>query len=57
MLRADGTPAWTAPYPAGTVKAIALAPSGLVAQLAGIRGGPEAGRRSGHASPCLQAPR
>jgi len=33
MLRKNGSVAWTVPYPAGSVKAIALAPLGLVAQL------------------------
>ena len=35
LLTRSGTVAWTAPYPAGAVKAIALAPTGLVVQLAG----------------------
>jgi hypothetical protein len=35
LLNANGTVAWTASYPAGAVKAIALAPTGLVVQLAG----------------------
>ena len=33
MLRKNGSVAWTATYPAGAVKAIALAPLGLLAQL------------------------
>jgi hypothetical protein len=35
LLKSDGTVAWTASYPAGAVKAIALAPTGLLVQLAG----------------------
>jgi hypothetical protein len=35
LLRRDGSTAWTSPAPAGAVKAIALAPAGLVVQLAG----------------------
>ena len=35
LLRANGSVAWTAPYPPGAVKAIALAPAGLVVQLEG----------------------
>jgi len=35
LLKANGTVAWTASYPAGAVKAIALAPTGLVVQLRG----------------------
>jgi len=33
LLKRNGTVAWTASYPAGAVKAIALAPTGLVVQL------------------------
>ena len=33
LLKADGSTAWTVPYPPGAVKAIALAPIGLVVQL------------------------
>ena len=33
LLKLDGSVAWTAPYPAGAVKAIALAPAGLVVQV------------------------
>jgi hypothetical protein len=35
LLKSDGSVAWAAPYPAGAVKAIALAPTGLIVQLAG----------------------
>ena len=35
LLRADGTTAWTASYPADAVRAIALAPSGLIVQQTG----------------------
>jgi hypothetical protein len=35
LLRRDGSIAWTAAYAAGAVEAIALAPAGLVVQLAG----------------------
>jgi hypothetical protein len=35
LLKSDGSVAWTASYPAGAVKALALAPTGLIVQLAG----------------------
>lgn len=35
MLKSNGAVAWTESYPPGAVKAIALAPAGLIAQLSG----------------------